>query len=169
MGGNIALELMQVIGLYPAQENGNQVRILGKWSAFHVGLLWLFTCCYGSHHPLRLENDHCVNAHKNCDLFTLPRRTQVDALRATAATIRLAGRYATRDNHPHFKFFESIPDTDSLRSGDSTVDELFLRYTPTPPMGGLVRAIGAIERPGRYARKLESGLHTPDRDLPLGG
>ena len=73
-----------------------------------------------------------------------------------AATIRLAGRYATRDNHPHFKFFESIPDTDGLRSGDSTVDELFLRYTPTPPpMGGLGRAcadrIRACGRSGRVA------------------
>jgi hypothetical protein len=49
-----------------------------------------------------------------------------------SATIRLAGRYATRNNHPHFEFFESIPDTDGLRPGDSTVDELFLAYTPTP-------------------------------------
>ena len=49
-----------------------------------------------------------------------------------SATIRLAGRYATRNNHPHFEFFESIPDTDGLRAGDSTVDELVLQYTPTP-------------------------------------
>lgn len=49
-----------------------------------------------------------------------------------SATIRLAGRYSTLNNHPHFEFFESIPDTDGLRSGDSTVDELFLKYTPTP-------------------------------------
>ena len=53
-------------------------------------------------------------------------------LEQLSATIRLAGRYATRNNHPHFAFFESIPDTDGLRAGDSTVDELLLRYTPTP-------------------------------------
>jgi hypothetical protein len=49
-----------------------------------------------------------------------------------SATVRLAGRYATPNNHPHFEFFESIPDTDGLRSGDSTVDELFVSWTPTP-------------------------------------
>ncbi len=48
-----------------------------------------------------------------------------------SGTVRLAGRYSTRNNHPHFEFFESIPDTDGLRAGDSTVDELFLTYTPS--------------------------------------
>jgi len=48
-----------------------------------------------------------------------------------SATVRLAGRYSTHDNHPHFEFFESIPDTDGLRAGDSTVDELFVSWTPT--------------------------------------
>ncbi len=48
-----------------------------------------------------------------------------------SGTVRLAGRYSTRNNHPHFEFFDSIPDTDGLRSGDSTVDELFLKYTPS--------------------------------------
>jgi hypothetical protein len=48
-----------------------------------------------------------------------------------SGTVRLAGQYSTRNNHPHFEFFNSIPDTDGLRSGDSTVDELFLTYTPS--------------------------------------
>ena len=48
-----------------------------------------------------------------------------------SGTARLAGRYSTRNNHPHFEFFDSIPDTDGLRSGDSTVDELFLTFTPS--------------------------------------
>lgn len=45
---------------------------------------------------------------------------------------RLAGRYSTLNNHPHFEIFDSIPDTDGLRAGDATVDELFLKYTPLP-------------------------------------
>jgi hypothetical protein len=49
-----------------------------------------------------------------------------------SATVRLAGRYSTHDNHPHFEFFESIPDTDGLRAGDSTIDELFVSWIPTP-------------------------------------
>jgi hypothetical protein len=48
-----------------------------------------------------------------------------------SGTVRLAGRYSTRNNHPHFELFDSIPDTDGLRAGDSTVDELFLVYTPS--------------------------------------
>ena len=48
-----------------------------------------------------------------------------------SGTVRLAGRYSTRDNNPHFEIFESIPDTDGLRAGDSTVDELFIKYSPS--------------------------------------
>ena len=48
-----------------------------------------------------------------------------------SGTVRLAGRYSTRNNHSHFEFFDSIPDNDGLRAGDSTVDELFLTYTPS--------------------------------------
>ncbi len=51
---------------------------------------------------------------------------------ALAAQVRLAGRYSTEDNHPHFEFFDHIPDTDGLRAGDSTVDLLLLRWTPDP-------------------------------------
>ena len=47
-----------------------------------------------------------------------------------AGTVRLAGRYSTQNNHSRFEFFDSIPDADGLRAGDSTVDELFLKYTP---------------------------------------
>ncbi len=49
-----------------------------------------------------------------------------------SATVRLAGRYSTRNNHTHFEFFDSIPDSDGLRAGDATVDELFVGYTPSP-------------------------------------
>ena len=48
-----------------------------------------------------------------------------------SGTVRLAGRYSTLDNNPHFEIFESIPDTDGLRAGDSTVDELFIKYSPS--------------------------------------
>lgn len=48
-----------------------------------------------------------------------------------SGTARLAGRYSTLDNNPHFEIFESIPDTDGLRAGDATVDELFIRYSPS--------------------------------------
>ena len=48
-----------------------------------------------------------------------------------AGTVRLAGRYSTQNNHSRFEFFDSIPDADGLRAGDSTVDELFLKYTPS--------------------------------------
>ncbi|MGH8679419.1 MAG: hypothetical protein ACREUQ_13845, partial [Burkholderiales bacterium] len=44
---------------------------------------------------------------------------------------RAAGRYSTHDNHFYSKLFGSIPDTDGLRAGDSTIDELFVKYTPT--------------------------------------
>lgn len=44
---------------------------------------------------------------------------------------RLAGRYSTDDsNDVHSEFFTSIPAGDGLRLGDSTVDELYLRYKP---------------------------------------
>lgn len=49
-----------------------------------------------------------------------------------SAKIRLAGRYSTDDsNQNHFEFFESIPAPDGLRRGDSTVDELYLKYSPS--------------------------------------
>ncbi len=45
--------------------------------------------------------------------------------------IRVAGRYSTDDsNEKHAEFFTSIPSTDGLRFGDSTIDELYLRYQP---------------------------------------
>lgn len=47
-----------------------------------------------------------------------------------SGTARLAGRYSTLNNNPHFEIFDSIPDTDGLRAGDATVDELFLKYNP---------------------------------------
>lgn len=55
-----------------------------------------------------------------------------EPMQQLTATIRVAGRYATRNNQPHFEFFESIPDTDGLRPGDSTVDQLYLTYVPSP-------------------------------------
>lgn len=46
-----------------------------------------------------------------------------------SAKARLAGRYSTDDsNHNHFKFFTSLPQSDGLRFGDATFDELYLRY-----------------------------------------
>jgi len=47
-----------------------------------------------------------------------------------SARIRLAGRYSTYDNHNYFKIFTAIPDTDGLRAGDATVDQLFVSLRP---------------------------------------
>jgi hypothetical protein len=48
-----------------------------------------------------------------------------------SAKARVAGRYSTDDsNDNHSKFFTSIPASDGLRFGDSTFDELYLRYKP---------------------------------------
>lgn len=44
------------------------------------------------------------------------------------AKVRFAGRYSTDDrNDNYFKLFESIPSTDGLRRGDSTLDEIYLK------------------------------------------
>jgi hypothetical protein len=44
------------------------------------------------------------------------------------AKVRFAGRYSTDDrNENYFKLFESIPSTDGLRRGDSTLDEIYLK------------------------------------------
>ncbi len=47
-----------------------------------------------------------------------------------SARLRLAGRYSTHDNHNYFKVFTTIPDTDGLRAGDATIDQLFLSLKP---------------------------------------
>lgn len=47
------------------------------------------------------------------------------------AKLRFAGRYSTDDsNEHHSEFFTSIPQSDGLRFGDSTIDELYLHYQP---------------------------------------
>ena len=71
MGGLVALELVQVTGLEPAQENLDGVKFNVKMNACHAGLLCLITCRYGSHDPLHSSNHHCANAQHFCDLFTL--------------------------------------------------------------------------------------------------
>ena len=46
-----------------------------------------------------------------------------------SAKARLAGRYSSDDsNDNHYEFFTSIPQSDGLGFGDSTIDELNLRY-----------------------------------------
>ena len=46
-----------------------------------------------------------------------------------SAKARFAGRYSTDDsNDNHYEFFTSIPQSDGLGFGDSTIDELNLRY-----------------------------------------
>ena len=50
-----------------------------------------------------------------------------DAWRAKA---RFAGRYSTYQNDNYFKFFTSAPSSDGLRRGDSTLDELYIAYSP---------------------------------------
>lgn len=47
-----------------------------------------------------------------------------------SAKVRVAGRYASKNNHNFSKFFQEIPASDGLRLGDSTVDELYVRYQP---------------------------------------
>lgn len=48
-----------------------------------------------------------------------------------SARIRIAGRYSTYDNHNYFKIFTTIPDTDGLRAGDATIDQLFVSLRPS--------------------------------------
>lgn len=45
-------------------------------------------------------------------------------------TARAAGRYSSRSNDYHAKFFTHIPDTDGLLPGQATVDELFVSMKP---------------------------------------
>ena len=49
---------------------------------------------------------------------------------AWRAKVRFAGRYSTYENDNHFQIFTSAPSTDGLRRGDSTIDELYLAYSP---------------------------------------
>ena len=49
-----------------------------------------------------------------------------------SARVRVAGRYSTHDNHNFFKIFTAIPDTDGLRAGDATIDQLFVSLRPEP-------------------------------------
>ncbi|HEV8647535.1 MAG TPA: hypothetical protein VGR01_18400, partial [Burkholderiales bacterium] len=51
---------------------------------------------------------------------------------AVSARLRVAGRYSTHDNHKYFKIFTTIPDTDGLRAGDATIDQLFVSLRPGP-------------------------------------
>ena len=51
---------------------------------------------------------------------------------AVSAHLRLAGRYSTHDNHNYFKIFTTIPDTDGLRAGDATIDQLSVLLRPNP-------------------------------------
>jgi len=48
-----------------------------------------------------------------------------------SARVRVAGRYSTYDNHNYFKIFTTIPDTDGLRAGDATIDQLFVSPRPS--------------------------------------
>lgn len=52
-----------------------------------------------------------------------------------SARIRVAGRYSTHDNHNYFKLFTTIPDTDGLRAGDATIDQLFVSLKPSRKLG----------------------------------
>lgn len=47
-----------------------------------------------------------------------------------SGAVRFAGRYSTDSdkNNNHFEFFSSIPTTDGLRYGDSTIDTMFVHY-----------------------------------------
>lgn len=57
---------------------------------------------------------------------------QWQATQELSAKLRFAGRYSTDDsNEHHSEFFTSIPSSDGLRFGDSTIDELYLRYRPS--------------------------------------
>ena len=51
---------------------------------------------------------------------------------AVSAHLRLAGRYSTHENHNYFKIFTTIPDTDGLRAGDATIDQLFVSLKAGP-------------------------------------
>lgn len=42
--------------------------------------------------------------------------------------VRFAGRYSTDGNKLHFEIFNSIPEENGLRHGDSTLDEIYAEY-----------------------------------------
>ena len=71
MAGQVVLQLVQVARLEPMHKNVDDVKIDVVVYACHAGLLYLITCCHGSHDPLHAKINHCANAQKNCDLFTL--------------------------------------------------------------------------------------------------
>jgi hypothetical protein len=62
-------------------------------------------------------------------------RLRVGALWAPTETLslkaRVAGRYSSRNNDYHAKFFTHIPDADGLLPGQATVDELFVSVKPS--------------------------------------
>ncbi len=48
------------------------------------------------------------------------------------AKARWAGRYSTDEkNENNYEFFESVPSTDGLRAGDSTIDEIYIGFKPS--------------------------------------
>ena len=71
MARQVALQLVQVARLEPLHKNVDNVKIDVVVYVCHGGLLCLITCCHGSHDPPRAKINHCANAQKTCDLFTL--------------------------------------------------------------------------------------------------
>ena len=71
MVGQVALQLVQVARLEPMHKNVDDVKIDVVVYVCHGGLLYLISCCYGSHDPPHAKINHCANAQKTCDLFTL--------------------------------------------------------------------------------------------------
>ena len=71
MARQVALQLVQVARLEPLHKNVDDVKIDVVVYVCHGGLLYLITCCYGSHDPPHAKINHCANAQKTCDLFTL--------------------------------------------------------------------------------------------------
>lgn len=79
------------------------------------------------------ERDDRNGTHSESDDWRV--RLRAGALWQTTESMslkaRVAGRYSTDDsNDNHSEFFTAIPSSDGLRFGDSTVDELYLRFLP---------------------------------------
>ena len=82
-----------------------------------------------------------------------------------SARVRVAGRYSSQENHNYFKIFTTIPDTDGLRAGDATIDQLFVSLRPNPRSEiAIGRLQTCFELSGVSAGSLDR-CDSPDTDI----
>lgn len=82
-----------------------------------------------------------------------------------SARLRVAGRYSSHENHNYFRIFMTIPDTDGLRAGDATIDQLFVSLRPSPRSEiAIGRLQTCFELAGVSAGSLDR-CDSPDTDI----